>query len=168
MFISAQRAAPIRVGSNTEITVHVQDLVSLCIVRHVVLHGQWNITKTNVHNAVTFDQDAASKSWPRVAVSTSGSIPPLSIITIRGINNSLAGNDKMNASNITPFIPRKDPTGSSQPAQTVSRDLPASVTEFASHMSAPAGAATIAARLSTKIVRSLTADRKIFFRFGFL
>ena len=124
---SIQTRIPTAVGSAMATRVHFHDPVSFLIVRHVVPHGQCNIVNTIIHTAVfhvipksciicsIFSLMAAEDMLCRIVINN-------------GMSSSLAGNDKINATIMAPFIPIARPTGSSISANLTNSCCPEIVT----------------------------------------
>ena len=152
----AQDARPAAVGSANAAAVHFQLCDSLRMVIHVVEHGQCISENSIVHTAVTHVQPFCTNSVcsaERSFISTRLPVERYAMMMM-GTTISLAGKPRINASRITPSRPKKRAAGSKNAALRVRSVWPSSVRFAMTHISMPAGAATIAARPRTNSVRS--------------
>ncbi len=143
-------------------TVHFMLLVSLCIVKQVVEHGQCIRVKIIKHNAVISFQSFAINIFLRASkfVSSFISVPDVYPITVNGITISFAGKAKIKAISIIPSRPISRANGSRKSAQIFNIDTESICTFAIIQIINPAGAATDTARPKTKSVLSKT-DRAI-------
>ena len=151
--IIKQSARPSAVGIRNARAVRRRLFVSLYIVIREVEQGKWKSANIAVQAAVTAPHPFATKSSQRPAALTSVPIEVAEeyITTSIGITISFAGIPSKKARITAPSIPKMRPNGSKN-SDTCARILIPSISRAAkSHMTAPIGAATKAARKSTEV-----------------